>query len=1142
MKNTATKVLFLMIAFLFIGLAATTQAQTIQKKWSDTSGVSWFAAAGDTGGIALNPVTNHLIFASRAINAFMILNAATGDTLGRLDTTGFYTWTGNNRFKKIGVSDDGRIYACNEVTAVKKSTPVQIYTWANESAKPVVAFSDSIAGPQLGDALAVVGHGDSTYVYLGGNATTSKVQVFQIYNDSLLVVRKTITVAPASNGTTSIGPMTSGFGPFWLKKSGKTAIQFDTTGTPIDTLPTAILANGATTARYYQAYGRKYIFAFDGNVSPSTARIIDITNGVSSTTAYVAGITVPLGTKANATASGEAIWNPADSSMIVLSTNNSVGAYRTLKVSPIAKTFTRSPFVPLAGSVDTVTANIINLQKISNAKLRYMAAPDTVGTLVAMSRTSGDSLNGIWTGVIPGSINTNNARISYKFDVTDVTGTEAVTNGPAGYFAGLSTMSLSGTRAVDTSTGAILWNGYGIRVTGVDILEDSLIGALNNYMSIMLEDSTGGMDFYEYDVTSPAPERIRRGHSYTIVGQLYQYNGAIEIETPSGVAHLDVTDNGLGVLPLPKLLTLRDIAWDRQGEQVENSLVQVHHVQLTASSASWPAAGAAGTNLEVTDNGIDTLTLRIPAFSSANGVPPLHQPFTLTGVSSQYISAVPYKTGYEIYLRQVDDIAPEIKVALKDTTKGLTGTDVNITAVTDSVTGFGVLSYQFAAAFDSTLLKFKGAAAGTISSGFTFSATPQNGGLVNILASGSTALKNSGPLFVLTFTVLKPGLASIALTGRYNAGNPAAMLMGGVVVGGLQMEAEPNDSINTSTPVPFGFPVGGSLSKSAGDPDFYSFQVPTGHLIVDGVDTANTTNLRLTLYDSTGKALYDVDRNINERLEYNITTAGKYYVRVLGNNNGSTYATGPYQLMTRIGAPTDAREPNDGPLTGFFNLVTPAGFNYSDTTNTLDPGVGLPGRDWDYFSVIASPGQKISALVQAKSFKTATTLNHIQLALYRKNSFSTSLGSASSSDGSDASLSFSVAIADTYYVMVTNTTPSEAGPNARYKLTIGSPTGVLENVTDLPKEFALDQNYPNPFNPSTTIKFALPKDAMVSLKVYDVLGREVRTLVNQRVSAGYQQVVWDGRNQFGAQVASGIYIYRITAGQFISTKKMMMLK
>ena len=1127
-----------MLVFLFIGPAATVQGQTLQKKWSDTSGVSWFPAASDSGALALNPATNHLIFASRVTKSFMILDAATGDTLGRLDTTGFYTWTGNKVFFKVGVSNDGRIYAANQVTTVKLINPVRIYTWANESAKPVVAFSDSIKGPQLGDALAVTGASDTTYVYLGGNATTSPVQVFQISNDSQLVLRKTITVSPASTGAQSIAPMTSGFGPFWLKKNGRYAIQFDTTGTPIDTLPTTSLAITATSARYYQLYGRQYIFAYDGNLNPSTARIIDITNGLSSTTAYVAALTPSLGAHGNASTYGEALLNPADSSMIVLSTDNSIGAYSTVKVSAIAKNFTRGPYVPFAGAADTVTASIINLQKIASAKLRYMAAPDTVGTLVAMTLTSGDSLNGTWTGLIPAALDTNTARISYNFDVKDVMGTEVITSGGPGYFAGVSKMSLNTTRQID-SNGVNLWIGYGMRVTGVDIMEDSIIGVLGNYSSYMLQDDQGGMDFYDYGLT---PYRIRRGEVYTIVGQLNQYGGSVEMEPQLYNGHFDETDNGPGVLPAPKVLTLHDIAWGRQAEQVENSLVQVHHLRLTASSLSWPATGAGGTNLTVTDNGVDSLTFRIPTGSNANGAATPHQPFTVTGVSSQFVSAAPYTSGYEIFLRNMNDIQPEIKVALKDTTKGVSGTDVSITATTDSLNGFGVLSYQFAASYDSTLLKFKSGTAGAISSGFTFSATPQNGGLVNITASGATALKNSGSLFVLTFTVLKPGIASIALTGQFNAGNPLAVGMGGVVVGGAQLEAEPNDTITTATPITFGYPAAGTLSKTSGDPDFYSFQVPVGHLIVDGTDSTNTTNLRLTLYDSTGKMLYDVDRNIDERLEYNVTTAGKYYVRVLGNKNGSTYATGPYQLMARIGTPTDAREPNDGPLFGFFNLVTPAGFNYSDTTNTLDPGVGLPGNDWDYFSIIASPGQTIRPLVQAKSFKSATTLNHIQLSLFRKNAFSSALTSASSTDGSDVSLSYAVAVADTYYVLVTDTARSEAGPNARYKLTIGTATGVLESVTSLPTEFALDQNYPNPFNPSTTIKFALPKDAMVSLKVYDVLGREVRTLVNERVSAGYQQVVWDGRNQFGAQVASGMYIYRITAGEFISIKKMMMLK
>ncbi len=85
--------------------------------------------------------------------------------------------------------------------------------------------------------------------------------------------------------------------------------------------------------------------------------------------------------------------------------------------------------------------------------------------------------------------------------------------------------------------------------------------------------------------------------------------------------------------------------------------------------------------------------------------------------------------------------------------------------------------------------------------------------------------------------------------------------------------------------------------------------------------------------------------------------------------------------------------------------------------------------------------------------------------------------------------------------------------------------------------FKLEQNYPNPFNPATTIKFNLPKDAVVTLKVYDALGAEVTTIVNQQLEAGYYKYDWNASGY-----ASGRYIYRLQAGEFTSVKKMLMLK
>lgn len=93
-----------------------------------------------------------------------------------------------------------------------------------------------------------------------------------------------------------------------------------------------------------------------------------------------------------------------------------------------------------------------------------------------------------------------------------------------------------------------------------------------------------------------------------------------------------------------------------------------------------------------------------------------------------------------------------------------------------------------------------------------------------------------------------------------------------------------------------------------------------------------------------------------------------------------------------------------------------------------------------------------------------------------------------------------------------------------------------------PEQFELGQNYPNPFNPSTTIHFRLPQEETVEVKIYNTLGQEVRSLTRQKFAAGSHSVVWDGRNDHGSTVASGIYIYKFTAGKFTQTRKMNLVK
>jgi hypothetical protein len=100
-------------------------------------------------------------------------------------------------------------------------------------------------------------------------------------------------------------------------------------------------------------------------------------------------------------------------------------------------------------------------------------------------------------------------------------------------------------------------------------------------------------------------------------------------------------------------------------------------------------------------------------------------------------------------------------------------------------------------------------------------------------------------------------------------------------------------------------------------------------------------------------------------------------------------------------------------------------------------------------------------------------------------------------------------------------------------------TGIEEST---PISFSLFPNYPNPFNPSTTIEFKLPSSGNASLIVYDIMGRKVRELVSGQVTAGLRSVLWDGRDDSGRSVSSGVYFARLTMGKSMAVKKMLLMK
>jgi hypothetical protein len=106
----------------------------------------------------------------------------------------------------------------------------------------------------------------------------------------------------------------------------------------------------------------------------------------------------------------------------------------------------------------------------------------------------------------------------------------------------------------------------------------------------------------------------------------------------------------------------------------------------------------------------------------------------------------------------------------------------------------------------------------------------------------------------------------------------------------------------------------------------------------------------------------------------------------------------------------------------------------------------------------------------------------------------------------------------------------------------GSPTLSFINKQSIPNVYVLDQNHPNPFNPTTTLRYDLPEDVMVNITIYDMMGRQVKTLINGKQSAGYKSLKWNATNNLGQSVSAGLYLYMIQAGDFRQIRKMVLFK
>lgn len=1375
------KTTFLSVALaLFMLLLSNSASAQFTELWKVSAGTWPLTTTSASRGAALNRSNGHYLVTNRDLPRIYVYNASNGTLLDSLNMTGV-AGGGGSVLQDIEITNDGVVYATNLILN-GLTEDFKIYRWANDSNStvPTVAFSGKVKeSARLGDCFDVAGTGTGTVIYVGGNNSgTDSVQVFTTADGDTFT----------NSGSIKITANDAGMGIAQVVPGGDFLTSRYSTNNPIrlysgsgagrlESVPTSVTAPFQADITCLEAAGRRWIASVESVATAGhnhKAVLLNATYGLSG--AVKVGVTPAIGTAANTSSIGadvELQYNAADSTMTIylLVDNNGIAAYKTgnlllANLAPFAGNFQRTQYVPFNNQPDTIFVDVQDDDYIpqDSVWVTYNVNGGIDGKLVA-SLVSGDSTKGTYRAIISGSNNTDGKRISYSITVADNNGVR-YTSATQGYFAGVSKAALSGVRAVDEN-GDQLYNGYAVRLKGICVYEDSIVAVPSSRNDVVVQDDSGAVDIVQFT----PPWRMKRGNVYIVTGLIGQYNGRFQLGG-SG-QFVDVVNDGPGILPKPKEIMLSDLTFDKKGELLENSLVMIHNVRLAVSSAAWPSAGAAGTNLTITDNnGMDSVTLRVPALSDANGFPPLQEPFTLIGTAAQFDGSAPRTAGYQIIMRHRDDVVPEVKVVLNPVS-GNVGKDVVMSpSVISKIDTFKITAFQFTVTFDSTKLQFKNVSkAGTISEGFTFDAQVMGGGMVRIAASSATALKDSGALFNLAFAVLKPGKSIVDIHGQFNEGYPFATPVQAPVDGSIpyddpqMIDALPAAAITVDGKLdepawagartlifgPSNAPkmgggntvTGGFDVKASFDVNGVTYHLPykdTSYTRVkflrkgtdlyigiqspdksickfdwegdglfvkiknsEGVDkeyklyyqnfdsTANkikyeesilnsgsgagflgqgstvndTTNadsgytaeLRIKLaslgYDSTvnkvqvAMTIFDPDGfQYNAALPWPYgmsqwdSARGSYYKSWWGSEWGGTYRTinlitpydDPDTIETKVAkimmdgkieeaewsdAPTLVFGTANAPTSGKERTVT-GGIDVKATFDVNGVTYHLPSQDVsatkvkflqygsDLYIGIQSPDKSIckfdwegdGIFVQIKNKANETK----EYKLYYQNFDSTAgkikyeesvLNSGAGAgflnagstvndtnnvdNGYTAELRIKLAAlgytnGDKFVPISINIfdpdgfqynaalpwpygmTPWDSARGSYFKSWWGSEWGssfrtiALQPMTDvaevsqLPTEYALQQNYPNPFNPTTNIRYSILQQGPTTLVIYDLLGREVRTLVNETVNAGNYEKTWDGKNNFGSQVASGIYIYRIQSGSFISTKKMMLLK
>jgi hypothetical protein len=331
----------------------------------------------------------------KAGNLVWILNGATGDSLGRLDTTGLAAIaSGTLGINDADVSTDGVIYACN-LTANATTSAFKVYKWKDESSTPTLAFSYTGLAYRFGDKFTVTGStANSTVAIWAVSAGNPKVVKFTTADSGKTFTPNEITLTgffPTGAAGPSVCPNLTGT-EFYVKAGGDYVKHYQANGTFIDSLSGGVVGTGANAIRYFELSTKKFLAVFTYGGGNEFARIVEVTNGLP--LAVSLGTTPSLGTNANGNGTGDVslkMNGDGTANVSVLSTNNGIGTYTFTPPAKVAN----PTFAPVAGTYYAPFKMVLSTTTL-NAKIYYTlsgATPDSIsGTLYADSVAISDTL------------------------------------------------------------------------------------------------------------------------------------------------------------------------------------------------------------------------------------------------------------------------------------------------------------------------------------------------------------------------------------------------------------------------------------------------------------------------------------------------------------------------------------------------------------------------------------------------------------------------------------------------------------------------------------------------------------------------------------------------------------------------------